>query len=111
MEIPTNISSIYERFSIQIVALILVAFSIFLQRLLSRSSIPASSPKPTSTNRPIIGDIDFFTARWAWWNKSVAESSTGNFSYHLGKHAVVGVSGEKGRKLFFDSKDLSFSEG
>jgi hypothetical protein len=111
MEISTTAHEFYQRFSIQILALILVALSIFLQRLLSRPSLPTSSPKPTSTNRPIIGDIGFFTARWTWWNKSVAQSSTGNFSYHLGKHAIVGVSGEKGRKLFFDSKDLGFSEG
>jgi sterol 14-demethylase len=39
------------------------------------------------------------------------ESKTGNFSFWLGKHHVVGVSGEAARKEFLDNKNLDFVGG
>lgn len=111
MSVATNINDIWHRWSLQICLLAFVAIAIIIQRLLWRPSLSKSAPKATSTDYPVIGDPGFFTSRWDWWQRAVAQSSTGNFSYHIGKNTVVGVSGEKGRKLFFDSKDLGFSEG
>jgi sterol 14-demethylase len=59
----------------------------------------------------VFGDLGFFRERWDWWQRSVAQSTTGSFLYHIGQYTVVGVSGQEGRKFFFESKDLGFSEG
>ena len=111
MEVTTSIHSIWDRWFLQISIFALIALAVFIQRFLWRPALPANAPKPTKSNWPIIGDLGFFRERWDWWNTAVAQSSTGNFSYHIGQNTVVGVSGEKGRKWFFDNKDLGFSEG
>ena len=111
METSTSLHSFWQRWSIQVCIFAILAVTVSIRRLLWRPPLPKSSPKPTTTNYPIIGDLGFFRERWDWWRRAMAQSSTGSFSYHIGRNTVVGVSGEKGRKLFFDSKDLGFSEG
>jgi len=43
--------------------------------------------------------------------RQYAKSKTGNFSFHAGPNTIVALSGDKGRQLFFDSKELGFAEG
>jgi cytochrome P450 len=73
--------------------------------------IPANAPPEVSGNFPVTGVWAFWTRRWDWFREQVNQSKTGNFSFHAGPNTIVGLSGDKGRQLFFESKDLSFSEG
>lgn len=43
--------------------------------------------------------------------EGTAKSPTGIFSFFVGKKHVVSVSGEVGRKTFYESKDLNLSAG
>lgn len=73
--------------------------------------LPPKTPKPVREGYPILGALRFFTARWDFFRTAIASSSTGNFSFHLGKHAVVGLSGDTGRQVFFNTPGLGFNEG
>lgn len=42
----------------------------------------------------------------SFWAGSVERSKTGNFSFWLGKHHVVGLAGEAPRKLFMENRNL-----
>lgn len=39
------------------------------------------------------------------------KTDTGNFSFHIGKHPVVGMSGDVARQIFFGSSSLSMADG
>lgn len=73
--------------------------------------VPANAPVVVSDDFPLTGAIRFWTKRWEWYRQARHRSQTGNFSFHAGPNTIVGLSGEKGRKLFFESKELAFSEG
>lgn len=73
--------------------------------------LDANAPPMVSDNIPITGALGFWTKRWTWCQKKRAQSNTGNFSFHAGQNTIVTLSGDKGRKLFFDSRDLGFAEG
>lgn len=60
---------------------------------------------------PVLGALRFFTARWDFYQHARSQAKSGNFSFFLGKHPVVGLTGDRGRKLFFESKGLGFAEG
>jgi sterol 14-demethylase len=70
-----------------------------------------NSPKRITEGYPILGAFRFFTARWDFFRHARAQTPSGNFSFFLGKHPIVGMSGDKGRQLFFESRDLDFAEG
>ncbi|KAI9723793.1 MAG: hypothetical protein M1828_004043 [Chrysothrix sp. TS-e1954] len=72
---------------------------------------PSSSPALVSGRVPVLGALRFFTARWDFFRSAAAHSTTGNFSFNLGKYQVIGISGDEGRKFVFDTKLLNFSEG
>ncbi|TVY73614.1 Sterol 14-demethylase [Lachnellula suecica] len=96
--------------------LLLLAFTLLLTltyRTLQPSfKFPAASPKLTSISSfPILGATKFFTARWQFFRHARDQSPTGNFSFFLGKHPVVGLTGVEGRKTFFESRELGFGEG
>jgi hypothetical protein len=93
--------------------LVLVAIPLILGILYlsSRFPFPPKAPILTSQNYPIVGALGFFTERWTFCQRASAHSPTGNYSFHLGKHPVIGVSGEEGRKVFFENRQLGFSEG
>jgi hypothetical protein len=111
MSIPTSIAALSDRYPLPLSLLFLATLCIALHRLLSRPTLPAHAPVLTTTNLPLLGDINFFLRRWTWWLKSMSASPTGHFTYNIGSYTAVGVSGPTGRKLFFDSKDLGLSEG
>jgi hypothetical protein len=69
------------------------------------------SPPRVREGYPLVGALRFFTARWEFYQHARDQTSSGNFSFFLGKHPVVGLTGDKARKLFFESRDLGFAEG
>ncbi|KAF4635641.1 hypothetical protein G7Y89_g2441 [Cudoniella acicularis] len=90
---------------------VLLGFGVYALTFSSRYKFPSKSPKLVKEGYPILGTLRFFTARWDFFQHARAHSTTGNFSFFLGKHPVVGLSGEKGRQIFFESRDLDFTEG
>ncbi len=75
------------------------------------ATLPAKAPPLTTENYPILGAIRFFTARWDFFHQASAHSRSGNFSFYLGNHPVIGLSGDVARQVFFESKQLGFAEG
>jgi sterol 14-demethylase len=55
--------------------------------------------------------MQFFTQRWDFFQRQMAHSPTGNFSFYAGDKPVIGMSGDEPRRIFFDSKHLGFTEG
>ena len=76
-----------------------------------RAPFPAKSPPAIKGNYPVVGGLGFFGKRWEFFRTAMANSASGNFSFHVGKMHVVGVSGLAGRQAFFESKQLGFAEG
>ena len=95
--------------SIALVSLAVLG-SIFLY-LFHPPSFPPKTPRLASESWPIIGSMQFFTERWSFFERQVARSQTGNFSFYAGDKPVVGISGDHARKLFFESKTMSLSDG
>jgi len=96
--------------------LLLVGFAIFFSiytvvHTFFIRRIPANAPPEARNNFPVTGAVGFWTKRWDWYRQRRDEAATGNFSFHAGPNTIVGLSGDAGRKLFFESKDLGFSEG
>jgi hypothetical protein len=72
---------------------------------------PSNAPGFTSLSYPLFGSTAFFTGGWDLYRHSIAKSGTGNFSFFLAKHPVVGLSGNVGRQVFFESKQLDLNAG
>jgi len=73
--------------------------------------ISPDAPPEVRANYPLTGAWGFWNRRWEFFQNARGRSSTGNFSFHAGPHHLVGLSGEKSRQLFFDSRELGFAEG
>jgi len=82
-----------------------------LYLLWQRQSMPSTAPKAAHGQFPFLGLLSFFTKRWDFHHGAQKVSKTGNFSYWLGQHAVIGLSGTIGRHAFFENKQLGFAEG
>ncbi|CCF32569.1 cytochrome P450 6A1 [Colletotrichum higginsianum] len=72
---------------------------------------PANAPPIALDNYPITGSWGFWGRRWSWHRRQRDATPSGNFAFHAGPNTIVGLSGDAGRRLFFESKDLGFSEG
>lgn len=85
-----------------------LAVSFFLFRIyqLYTPTFPSKAPPQISQSWPILGALRFFTARNEFFFHSRSQSKTGNYSFHLAKYPVVTVTGDEGRRTFFDSKNL-----
>ncbi|TVY15052.1 Sterol 14-demethylase [Lachnellula arida] len=96
-----------------IASLFLLTSLYLLYTFLSPSyTFPQKSPSPsTISHLPIVGAIQFFTRRWDFFRHSRDAAKTGNFRFFLGKNPVVGLSGVEGRKMFFESRELSMHDG
>lgn len=105
------LQSFLARSTLQIVILVALPLALLIRFLLVRPSFPPKAPQTLSNDYPIIGAVAFFTKRWDFFRHAISQSPTGNFSFHLGKHPLIGVSGDEGRRVFFESKQLSFAEG
>ncbi|KAI4694749.1 hypothetical protein J4E81_006348 [Alternaria sp. BMP 2799] len=73
--------------------------------------VPKNAPPQVKDDLPVVGALGFWTRRWEWWSERRDQSKTGTFSFHAGPNMIVALSGDKGRQLFFESKDLGFTEG
>ncbi|KAF8604865.1 cytochrome P450 [Ceratobasidium sp. AG-I] len=61
---------------------------------------------------PIIGQLAFFTKRHDFlYDNLHGMGDEPMFGFNILKHNVVALKGEEARKLFFNRRDLSFSEG
>ncbi|KAF2263282.1 cytochrome P450 6A1 [Lojkania enalia] len=73
--------------------------------------IPENAPPAVSDNLPLTGALGFWTRRWDFYTYHRDRAPTGNFSFHAGPNHIVALSGDKGRSLFFESRELGFAEG
>ncbi|KAI4931311.1 hypothetical protein J4E85_003901 [Alternaria conjuncta] len=73
--------------------------------------VPKNAPPQVKDDLPVVGALGFWTRRWEWWSERRDQSKTGTFSFHAGPNMIVALSGDRGRQLFFESKDLGFTEG
>ena len=96
---------------LQLFVILTLPLILCIRYLASRPSFPSRAPKLASQNYPIVGALGFFTERYTFCERASAQSPTGNYSFHLGKHRVIGVSGKDGRKAVFENRQLGFAEG
>ncbi|CAD0090013.1 unnamed protein product [Aureobasidium vineae] len=73
--------------------------------------LPEGAPPLVKGEWPLIGPTDFWTRRWDFFKEATKASVNGNFTFHVGKHVVVGVSGDDGRRAFMESRQLDASSG
>lgn len=102
-----------QRVALYLISAIILITVLPVYRLLKIYSheVPTNAPPVAKGNLPFSGAWGFWGARWDWC-KSVRDwSPTGNYSFHVGRHHVVGLSGDEGRQVFFDSKELGLVEG
>ncbi|KAJ8112688.1 hypothetical protein OPT61_g4995 [Boeremia exigua] len=88
-----------------LVLIFITVHTLFIRR------IPANAPRAASDNYPVTGPWGFWTERWDWYRRRRDQSNTGNFSFHAGPNTIVALTGEEGRRLFFESRELGFTEG
>lgn len=88
-----------------LVPIFIIVHTIYIRR------IPADAPCAAIDNYPVTGPWGFWTERWDWYRRRRDQSKTGNFSFHAGPNTIVALTGEEGRKLFFESRELGFAEG
>jgi hypothetical protein len=85
---------------------------IFLRTFVwKRSSFSPSAPKAIAEDLPLLGAYTFWTKRWTFFQRAIASSLTGNFSFFIGPYPAVGLSGPTARKTFFESKQFGLTEG
>lgn len=75
-----------------------------------RPSFPRNAPK-LFKGYPVLGVPRFFTDRGNFLTEGRRLAGSGNWSFYFGKMRIVGLSGEDGRRLFFESRDLDFTKG
>ena len=95
----------------QLFILAVIPLFLTIRHLVVRGPLPTKTRKSMSRNYPIEGAVDFFFNRWDFFREAITQSPNGNFSFHLGKIPVVGLSGLEARRVFIESKDLSAAEG
>ena len=79
--------------------------------LFRQPAFTKNSPPRAPEALPVLGALRFFTDRWGFYQRAREFSRTGNFSFHVGQYRVIGLSGEDGRRVFFEHKGLAFAEG
>ncbi|RAK90524.1 cytochrome P450 [Aspergillus costaricaensis CBS 115574] len=95
---------------IQAFYLFIFAGLIRLLKLLWKTPFPTNAPRLVP-GYPVVGAFQFFFNRAGFCHDNKAASARGNYSYYLGQHRIVGLSGPQGRKTFFESRDLDMDEG
>lgn len=92
--------------------LITIGFSSFIYKyVITRPIYHGKAPKYCKNNWPILGATRFFASRRNFHVQEGSKSETGSFSYHIGRYPVVGLTGDKGRMVFFEDKRLDFGSG
>lgn len=77
----------------------------------SRPTLPKNVPPFTTEAWPIIGSMQFFTQRWEFFQRQMAHSPTGNFSFFAGDKPVIGISSDEAKRVFFEHKNMGLGEG
>lgn len=90
------------------VAAAIVGYLVF--EMVSRPHLTAKTPARLP-GYPLVGVPEFFSARTALFDMGTAISKTGQFSFFFGKHPIVGITGESGRKTYFETKSLNMMKG
>ncbi|KAK3327772.1 cytochrome P450 6A1 [Cercophora scortea] len=109
-----NMESItqFQNWPAAITVLVLTSFVFLVIHHVRRPSFSKGAPRFFSVGDwPIVGALRFWTDRLNFVNHGIHSSPSGNFSFYFGRNQIVGVSGAEGRKTFFESKDLSLTEG
>lgn len=88
-----------------------LALGFFAAYLYVARSLPAGTPPSIKRNWPLIGPIKYWTKRWDFFQEATKASLNGNFTFNVGKHVVVGVSGDESRRVFMESKQLEMGSG
>ncbi|KAH0343929.1 cytochrome P450, partial [Aureobasidium melanogenum] len=88
-----------------------LALGILAAYLYFNRALPEGAPPLIKGDWPLIGPIKFWTRRWDFFKEAAKISANGNFSFHVGNHVVVGVSGDEGRRSFIDNKHLDATTG
>ena len=96
---------------IQLLVVFIVIAVLFYFAAVRRPAFGPKAPPVTNSNWPIVGDLGFWNARHDWWLRSVKQTKSKNFSFHVGEHRIVASSSEQGMKLYLESKQLGFQEG
>ena len=78
--------------------------------ILSRPPLPSKAP-PVFESLPVVGALRFSSNRNAFLRDIARRSPSGLASFYFGKLRVVALSGEEGRKTFFESRELDFNAG
>ncbi|PQE32897.1 cytochrome P450 6A1 protein [Rutstroemia sp. NJR-2017a WRK4] len=91
----------------------ILVFTILFIFVFRRPSHPPKAPKLLSyyENLPILGAVRFFTARLEFFRDGIRSSASGNFSFWLGQHFVIGLSGDESRHVFFQNSTMGIAEG
>jgi hypothetical protein len=82
-----------------------------LALLTHRPARSAKTPPSIDDDYPILGALRFWTARWEFFDRAQAQSPSGNFSFFIGHRPVVGIGTDAAKKIYFESKQLGFTEG
>ncbi|EFQ35227.1 cytochrome P450 6A1 [Colletotrichum graminicola M1.001] len=89
----------------------IIAGLFLLASAVRQPPFPSNAPPLAKESYPVLGALRFFKSRRSFCQDSSRSTKTGNYSFHVGKHRVVGLSGLEGRKAFYESKELSMFEG
>ena len=94
-------------------ATVMVVLFASLIQLARRPGFPTSAPKLFQRdNWPIVGMLwRFYGRRNDFMVEGTKLYSSGNFSFYLGKHRVIGVSGQQSRRAVYESRDLNLAAG
>ncbi|KAH7039996.1 cytochrome P450 [Microdochium trichocladiopsis] len=92
--------------------LLATASAATLIKVFWRPSIPKNAPKWWKKGDwPVLGAIRFYSARADFMLEAMKHTPGGNFTFYIGKKQIVAVTGEEGRKTYFDNRELGFAEG
>ncbi|KAF2732634.1 cytochrome P450 6A1 [Polyplosphaeria fusca] len=86
-------------------------FAVYILYTTFSRRIPSNAPQTVRGNFPITGAFGFWANRWDFFRHARDHSPTGSFTWNAGPNTIIGLSGDHGRRLFFESKQLGFSEG
>jgi cytochrome P450 len=68
-------------------------------------------PPTVRDNYPFTGPVGFWTERWTWYKRQRDQAPNGTFSFNVGPNKIIALSGEQGRRMFFESRHLGLTEG
>ena len=107
-----RVSTTPVSFSVALIGTCLVPFlATACLRAVRRPPLDPKAPSVVQEDHSIFGAWRFWTNRWEFFGSWIRRSASGNFSFWVGKHPIVGLSGESSRKTFFESKQFGLNEG